>query len=674
MLILKKFWIRFFLTLVMGSFTTAYGQSGGVTDPFVEGGVGARAFGLGQAFVAVADDPTAVYWNPAGLDFVAKKGVTFYYTNLIEDFRHSFVGLVYPTISIGSFGFGWVRYGTGGIEEHGTASEGIGTQSIFDYSQNLFLFSYAKQIRSDLSVGGSLKIHNLSYSLGDLADTGFGLDFGVMYRPDFDSALLRDLSFGASVQNLWSPSIELDEASESSPFNVKLGLAKSLYFGEERNALTFVFDWNKTDQAPMSFHFGSEFAFRDAGKLRVGFNDGQVAFGAGAEYQNFHFDYNFGALYSSEDFSGSHRFSITIEFGKTKSELIKLVEERREREIQLRRDEELWTQHELDYHNNMEEGREMFFEEQDYLGAYVKFNAARDAAEQLRSVAMRLRGDSFVDPEANDRVVTANALLEEAESLLVRADAKSDSVRQEERKQYALQQTQRAIERDLQNYILDHREKGNEFFKNGFFSNAIREWQLVLERIEASELKDLAWVKDVKAQVEKNIENAQNELEGNVQETIRRTNRLVQRGQYRQALDELYKLRGTGLTESEREAVENKISSLQQQLSFDQNYQEGLRYYEAKQWKQAAEAFERALKIKPNHGKAKEYYDNAYARSVATRQEMPQSLRVKFFRGVQMFREGKYQEALKIWEECRQEQPYNKDILESIDRAKERLE
>src|SRR5262245_19879932 len=29
--------------------------------------VGTRALGMGGAFVAVADDPTAVYWNPAGL-------------------------------------------------------------------------------------------------------------------------------------------------------------------------------------------------------------------------------------------------------------------------------------------------------------------------------------------------------------------------------------------------------------------------------------------------------------------------------------------------------------------------------------------------------------------------------------------------------------------------------
>src|SRR4029453_7116453 len=34
---------------------------------FLKIGVGARATGLGESFVAVANDPSAIYWNPAGL-------------------------------------------------------------------------------------------------------------------------------------------------------------------------------------------------------------------------------------------------------------------------------------------------------------------------------------------------------------------------------------------------------------------------------------------------------------------------------------------------------------------------------------------------------------------------------------------------------------------------------
>ena len=43
---------------------------------FLELGVGSRALGLGGAYVAVADDITATYWNPAGLAQLAKDGLT----------------------------------------------------------------------------------------------------------------------------------------------------------------------------------------------------------------------------------------------------------------------------------------------------------------------------------------------------------------------------------------------------------------------------------------------------------------------------------------------------------------------------------------------------------------------------------------------------------------------
>jgi hypothetical protein len=38
-------------------------------------GVGARPLGMGQAFTAVSDDVTSIYWNPAGLGFLKDKEV-----------------------------------------------------------------------------------------------------------------------------------------------------------------------------------------------------------------------------------------------------------------------------------------------------------------------------------------------------------------------------------------------------------------------------------------------------------------------------------------------------------------------------------------------------------------------------------------------------------------------
>lgn len=646
----------------------AFGQGeGGTKNNFTTAGVGARALALGNAYVALSEDPSAVFWNPAGLDFIEKKGASFFYSSFNFGTSYSFVGLSYPTTSIGSFGFGWTRLATDDITR---SDENAVQGTTGDLSQNQFLFAYAKQFNK-VGVGLTVKLENFSL-LDNISDTGVGADLGVIYRPDLNG-FLRDLSLGANVQNIISPKVKLFQTTESTPINFKLGLAKPFVFGEENNSFTFVFDFNKAEHAPSSLHVGTEFAFRDQANVRVGFNDGQMAFGAGASYGNYHIDYNFGKLFDGEAFSGSHRFSITIEFGKGKTELIRIARERRERETQLQVQNELWFNNETEFHNRMQEGQEKY-RKGDYVGSYVDFSRALDAAESLIEVATRLRGENLDDPEANMRVETAHSSLQEARARLEVADAKSDSVRREEIRLMMSQAKQTALEQELQSFILEHREKGIEFFKSGAFDKAISEWQLALERINRMEGDNLPdWVAETRTKLESDIATAEEELQGNIQETIRRADALARRGQYVQALDELNKVRGTGLTDAERKAIDDKIRNLQRQLTFDENFEEGMRRYENKEWPAAKEAFERALATKPNDAEAKKYFERAKARSLATVQQMPSNVQVKYLRGRDYYRQGKYQEAIELWEQCLEVQPYNKIILDSIDRAREKL-
>ena len=58
-----------FAFLLVGTAVTprAFAATGEAGFAFLKLGVGARAMGMGSAYVAVADDPTALHWNPAGL-------------------------------------------------------------------------------------------------------------------------------------------------------------------------------------------------------------------------------------------------------------------------------------------------------------------------------------------------------------------------------------------------------------------------------------------------------------------------------------------------------------------------------------------------------------------------------------------------------------------------------
>lgn len=656
------------IILFCGLVSAAQLTAQGTTSLFIDSGVGARALGLGNAYVASAEDASAVFWNPAGLDFIQKKSATFFYSSLIAESSYSFAGVVWPTVSIGSFGFGWLRLGSGEIEERGGPAD-PSLVSMFDHSQQLFLFSYGKQVRERFSVGLTFKVENfnLNSSL-----TRFGTDFGLLYRSDFDSAFLRDFSFGFNIQNFLKTEAKLVDTAESSSRNLKVGLMRRVIIGEDRNALSFLLDWNKTQNASSSWHFGTEFSFKNQAKLRVGINNGQIAFGAGASYNRFHLDYNFGKFFDGE-FAGNHRFSITIDIGKSKTELIRIAQERRELQFRLRADREAWFKGEQEFTTRMQKGRDKYFA-RDYLGAVVNFDRAKDAADSLVAVAQRLRGAITDDMEANMRVAGAFSAAEEAEAMLDSANVKYEAQTEAELRRFAAEAAQSAREEELRSSVLKQRNVGTAYFKRSLFASAIREWRRALDAINGFDGAALPnWAGEVKIQLENNIKMAETQLEGDVQQGIKRADAQARRGQYVQAIQELNRLLRTTDSAAERQTIERRISRYQGQLSFDQNYNDGVRAYANKEWQRALAAFERALKTKPKHAKAKKYFDDARARSLATIKQMPPSVRAKFLRGAGFYREGKYKEALDILNLANKEQPYNKNILELIDRTLQKL-
>ncbi len=82
----------FLLYFVVSNFEV----SAGVDFEYLNGsdlitGIGARAIGLGGAFVSVADDASAVYWNPAGLTQLKKMSYSFpqiYPMNPVQQYLH----------------------------------------------------------------------------------------------------------------------------------------------------------------------------------------------------------------------------------------------------------------------------------------------------------------------------------------------------------------------------------------------------------------------------------------------------------------------------------------------------------------------------------------------------------------------------------------------------------
>lgn len=156
------------------------------------GGLGARAIGMGGAFVSLADEWTAIYWNPAGLTQLSGRGVGGYveYVSLTGEDGNSVANtLIYPweppkfskkgietSAMLPSLG-GWQRRSgwtlAGGLyTPNGNAidwEDGIkdvkGADINLSYHTQLSVsvgnISLAKEVTDNLSVGAGL---NLLYS------------------------------------------------------------------------------------------------------------------------------------------------------------------------------------------------------------------------------------------------------------------------------------------------------------------------------------------------------------------------------------------------------------------------------------------------------------------------------------------------------------------------------
>jgi hypothetical protein len=65
-------------------------------DPSVVG-VGARALGLGRAYVAISGEPDSLFLNPASLGDLSRWGMTSMYSKLISEANYVLLGGVTPT-------------------------------------------------------------------------------------------------------------------------------------------------------------------------------------------------------------------------------------------------------------------------------------------------------------------------------------------------------------------------------------------------------------------------------------------------------------------------------------------------------------------------------------------------------------------------------------------------
>ncbi|MEW6686119.1 MAG: PorV/PorQ family protein [Candidatus Edwardsbacteria bacterium] len=277
---------------------------------------GARPNGMGGAFVAIADDATATYYNPAGLAFVKGKEVTLMHCNWLSkiwgevggDMYYEFASYVQPYEDWGVIGGNIVFLSEGKSYIMDNEGNELGTFSSFEFAPSL---SYGTIVTKNLGAGVNLKIihsHLISVPVEWLENvkgvaTTWALDLGVLYKGP-----LRNLNLGANIQNI-GPKLKYIKAEEADPLstNLRAGLAYKV-LESKLFRLTTALDFTKSlvnlkspwkDQLRETVtHTGAEFWYYDLLALRIGWVydfylygaekkplGDQITFGGGVRYK-----------------------------------------------------------------------------------------------------------------------------------------------------------------------------------------------------------------------------------------------------------------------------------------------------------------------------------------------------------------------------------------------------
>jgi hypothetical protein len=163
-------------------FTLGEQRAGTSSGTFLKIGIGARATGLGEAFVAVANDPTAIYWNCAGLASIQRQEATLSHIDWPAEIRFEHLALVMPVRKLGgSLGFQLGVLSTS-IEET-SEQQPFGTGTTFVYSDLITGIAYARRWTDKLLVGVGVKyLHeDLGTDVGGPTTNSFLFDIGSIY-------------------------------------------------------------------------------------------------------------------------------------------------------------------------------------------------------------------------------------------------------------------------------------------------------------------------------------------------------------------------------------------------------------------------------------------------------------------------------------------------------------
>jgi len=308
---------------------------------FLEIPVGARAAGMGGAFVSVANDASALYWNVAGIAHVEHKEILGIHTRWIGETSFDYAGLLIPIWDAGVLGLSFTSLSMDDMMVR-TIEKPEGTGEYFSAGDICIGLSYAFALTERFAIGATAKY--IQQSIWHMSASAFAIDLGTTFRTD----LLNGMVIGASISNFgtsmqlsgrdtrrFSPADETKLGSNQSipqntemdtwplPLLFQIGISTDALKSEDFRWTVAVDAAHPSDNYE-SVNIGTEAGYKDFLFLRAGYNqlfmkdrEGGLALGVGfnssALFSGVLFKFDFG-YQDMKRLQNAQFMSIALEF------------------------------------------------------------------------------------------------------------------------------------------------------------------------------------------------------------------------------------------------------------------------------------------------------------------------------------------------------------------------
>jgi tetratricopeptide (TPR) repeat protein len=601
----------------------AAGQDGtGGTRSIFSIGAGSRGIAMGGAFSAIADDASALYYNPAALRLSRYPGIVLNHMQLFSGFSdagYDFMGLVYPSLSAGSIGLGVMSVGTGSIRGFDEYSRETGdityreSQAVLGYA-----FTLPWRYIGEVTAGSSVKV--LNQRIGDYSDTGTGLDVGLLYKPKY----IRNIVIGCNLQDIIGAETKLVTVSDRVPRTIMVGAGYTYPF-TNGSALSLALQMNAPQYDKKEYRFGAEYLFKQLLSVRIGFDSDKITAGIGVAWRGYSVDYGY---FSRDDAGSTHPISVSAHIGRSIDEKIAFREQQRLLE---------------------EEGRiRQIFTRR--ISGHVS------AAEQYRSEGSL--GKALDELKAALEYDPTNAAVAETLTVVERTILREEEMRSQNAEKAAL--------------INQHFTLGLNYYSNDDYVLSRAEWRNVLELDPENE------------KAREYLGKTEEKLRALVDEHRLRATDLERNGQLAAALGEWNVVRTLAPKSVEAKQASDRINASLNEMSRDYTetskklrimelFDGAVKAFGDGRYAETIKELGELLRMDPAHQEGRRLLLRAQRRMIPLTDKEKEQVRTLYIEGMKFFTQSEYESAIERWKKILDIDPDNESVVKNIEEAQKRL-